>query len=329
MLAILKAKTPCKDCGRKGHWRGDKECTMQHNRPYERRAHVATRFCDAYSTSRSASGGTSRFFDVGDCGNADKCAYMNVQLDTLPVPGESAPMASSASVAIEDGGCSPCTSSSVEPKSTIEAEAIAVQAAIEEGHRLVSIAEAKQEEEDEARYFHMLREHAAGRLKETMHLPDYKWFRWSMQDEELPEEPDRQQLVEMAAVHEDIPVAAANAAARRWIHSFPTPGEVWLFDHVQLDEDDEFEPHAYMYAQPISVNREYTDKELYEWHDANLKKACDQAFKNKSKSPPEDYTKKFHKEKSPTNLRVVDPFEDEGVWAIVDDGCNSCTHSRE
>ena len=72
----------------------------------------------------------------------------------------------------------------------------------------------------------MLREHAAGRLIETMHLVDFEWFRWSMQDEELPEEPDPQQLAEMAAVHEDIPVAATNAAARRWLHSVPTHGEV-------------------------------------------------------------------------------------------------------
>ena len=26
------------------------------------------------------------------------------------------------------------------------------------------------------------------------------------------------------------------------------------------------------------------------------------------------------------NLRVVDPIENEGVWAIIDDGCNSCCH---
>ena len=68
MLADLKARTPCKDCGRKGHWRGDKECTMQRHPAYERRAHVATRFCDAYSTSRCTSGldNASRFFSVGD-----------------------------------------------------------------------------------------------------------------------------------------------------------------------------------------------------------------------------------------------------------------------
>ena len=28
-LVKLKSETECKDCGRKGHWKGDKECTMQ------------------------------------------------------------------------------------------------------------------------------------------------------------------------------------------------------------------------------------------------------------------------------------------------------------
>ena len=35
----------------------------------------------------------------------------------------------------------------------------------------------------------------------------------------------------------------------------------------------------------------------------------------------------MHKGNCPTGLRVVDPFEDEAIWAIADDGCNSCTHS--
>ena len=29
------------------------------------------------------------------------------------------------------------------------------------------------------------------------------------------------------------------------------------------------------------------------------------------------------------NLRVVDPAADEGVWAIADDGCNSCSHGQQ
>ena len=28
------------------------------------------------------------------------------------------------------------------------------------------------------------------------------------------------------------------------------------------------------------------------------------------------------------NLRVVDPIADEGDWAIIDDGCNSCCHGE-
>ena len=59
MLAELKAKTPCKVCGRKGHWRGDKECTMRRNTPFERRANVAVKFCESYSTSRGASGSST------------------------------------------------------------------------------------------------------------------------------------------------------------------------------------------------------------------------------------------------------------------------------
>ena len=35
----------------------------------------------------------------------------------------------------------------------------------------------------------------------------------------------------------------------------------------------------------------------------------------------------MHQDKCSTSLRVVDPYTDPDVWAIVDDGCNSCTHS--
>ena len=39
------------------------------------------------------------------------------------------------------------------------------------------------------------------------------------------------------------------------------------------------------------------------------------------------YVATLHKDSCPTNLRVVDPYDDPHVWAIVDDGCNACTHS--
>ena len=28
------------------------------------------------------------------------------------------------------------------------------------------------------------------------------------------------------------------------------------------------------------------------------------------------------------SLRVVDPIEDDGVWAIIDEECNSCCHGE-
>ena len=34
------------------------------------------------------------------------------------------------------------------------------------------------------------------------------------------------------------------------------------------------------------------------------------------------------KDNQTRNLRVVDPIADEGVWAIIDDGCNSCCHGE-
>ena len=37
-LAELKSKTECKDCGRRGHWKGDKECTMNKHKT----AHLTT-----------------------------------------------------------------------------------------------------------------------------------------------------------------------------------------------------------------------------------------------------------------------------------------------
>ena len=33
-------------------------------------------------------------------------------------------------------------------------------------------------------------------------------------------------------------------------------------------------------------------------------------------------------ERGNTSLRIVDPYEDEGVWCIVDEGANSNTHGE-
>ena len=56
---------------------------MRRNQPFERRANVAIKFCDAYSTSRCASEDTSRFFEACDSlEDAVRCGYMIVQEDT-------------------------------------------------------------------------------------------------------------------------------------------------------------------------------------------------------------------------------------------------------
>ena len=34
------------------------------------------------------------------------------------------------------------------------------------------------------------------------------------------------------------------------------------------------------------------------------------------------------KDNQTLNLRLVDPIADEGVWAVMDDGCNSCCHGE-
>ena len=82
MLADLKAKTPCKDCGRKGHWRGDKECTMRRNTSFERKSYVAVKFCESYSTAHSTSSSSAQFFEAGDSmEDADRCGYMVVEQD--------------------------------------------------------------------------------------------------------------------------------------------------------------------------------------------------------------------------------------------------------
>ena len=40
------------------------------------------------------------------------------------------------------------------------------------------------------------------------------------------------------------------------------------------------------------------------------------------------YTASAHPEASNRQLGMVDPFEDEGIWAIVDEGCNSNTNGE-
>ena len=36
----------------------------------------------------------------------------------------------------------------------------------------------------------------------------------------------------------------------------------------------------------------------------------------------------LHKDQCTTRSRVVDPLTEDGIWTVVDEGCNSCTHSE-
>ena len=223
------------------------------------------------------------------------------------------------------------------PLSTADAELIAVEAELEEaltdGLRMcqrIGEEEAevraekirKEQEEDDARYFHMLREQASGRLKLFMSTEDYRWFKYCFQGYELPDGQSAQQILNMAAVHDEIPLAAQAASAKRWMKELSTIEAVWQHDHVDpevdpddeydsddedcvsesdvphvpervaqwlrgapipinytgrdyhhaiLEDDDELEPHAYMvHRDHYAANRNYTNKEWYEWHDENL-----------------------------------------------------------
>ena len=347
---------------------------MQRNRPYERRAHVATRFCEAYSTSRCTSESTPRFCDVGDCDDVDECAYMNVEQDSLLVPSET-PAPTTLSVAITDGSYSSCTPPLVEvespegylipappqwpsqacPKGTAkakppnreapkqedvgatsydpsvstvhesrnarmdrresscersriawirrnmmgsssssqereyihfsadDAELIAAEAELEEaltdGIRMcqrIGEEEAevraekirKEQEEDDARYFHMLREQSSGRLKLFVPAIDYRWFQYCFQGHELPNGQSAQQILDMAAVHDEInnygiyeydpdgeddsndeDYDGVPRRVAQWLRGRPIYNLQYArrnYHPIILEDDDQQEPHAYM-----------------------------------------------------------------------------------
>ena len=130
--------------------------------------------------------------------------------------------------------------------STADAELVAVNAAVEEalteslrmcqraGEEEAEIRAEKirkEQEEDDARYFHMLREQASGRLKLFMPTEDYRWFKYCFQGYELPDGQSAQQILNMAAVHDEIPLAAKAASAKRWIKELSNIEAVWQHNH--------------------------------------------------------------------------------------------------
>ena len=176
------------------------------------------------------------------------------------------------------------SSSSSIPLSTEDSELVAINAAIEEaltdGLRIcqrLGEQEAevraekirKEQEEDDARDFHMLREQASGRLRLFMPTMDYKWFQYCYQGDELPDGQSAQQILNMAAVHDEIPLAAKAAMAKRWMRDLANIEAVWQHNHGadywRLAQEDD--------AREFHMLREYSAGRLQEFlqlEDLNL-----------------------------------------------------------
>ena len=168
------------------------------------------------------------------------------------------------------------SSSSSTPLSTEDAELVAVNTAIEEaltdglsmclrlGEQEAEVrAEIirKEKEEDDARYFHMLREQSSGRLRLFMPAIDYEWFKYCFQGHELPYGQTAQQILDMAAVHEEIPIAAKAAATKRWMRDLSHIEAIWQRNHGadywRLAQEDE--------AREFHMLREYSAGRLQEF----------------------------------------------------------------
>ena len=107
----------------------------------------------------------------------------------------------------------------------------------------------------------MLREQSSGRLKLVMPTVDYRCFQYCFQGYELPDGQSAQQILNMAAVHDEIPLAAQAASAKRWMKDLSNIEAVWLHDHGaeywRLAQEDD--------AREFHMLREYSAGRLQEF----------------------------------------------------------------
>ena len=80
-LAELKAKSECKACGRKGHWKGDKQCTMTKTGMF---AVASVSQSIPIPNNRPSSSGMRMMIDIDEEG--ESVAYVAVQGGALPKP---------------------------------------------------------------------------------------------------------------------------------------------------------------------------------------------------------------------------------------------------
>ena len=86
-LAELKARTPCRACGRNGHWQGDKECTMSRltaGHLAVRSAYLSTQGEETPSAAVCQAGRhrsvASTCFDFGEGSGDDEVAFIAAEL---------------------------------------------------------------------------------------------------------------------------------------------------------------------------------------------------------------------------------------------------------
>ena len=66
-----------------------------------------------------------------------------------------------------------------------------------------------------------------------------------------------------------------------------------------------------------------------DWINPKLKETAGKFLKWANEAITPDPLAKYHSEKGTTSMRVVDPYNDPGIWALVDEGANSNTHSEK
>ena len=91
---------------------------------------------------------------------------------------------------------------------------------------------------------------------------DYRWFQYCFQGYELPDGQSAQQILNMAAVHDEIPLAGQASSAKRWMRALPTIEAIWQNNYHetnysrQAQEDD---------AREFHMLREYSAGRLQEF----------------------------------------------------------------
>ena len=261
-LKDLKAKTECKDCGRRGHWKGDKECTMHRPR---------TGFLTIQSNA------VLPLVNDEDIDWHEHDAYMAVRFSpTTPVETFSMDTSRTMDWVFPQGEGPP------------EGGDRKFEEGILRGTTFLDITLEHPEQ-----YF-------SARCSKTLSKGAREYIAWV--EKHFEADSSNKELV-MKSVGNTQPVPS---------HEIP--------------ECEVCGQHTYNLACPtcslrICDNCHRKGSTCECTYDNQLSTAMVAIRKNQA------LVATTHEEKQTHKLRVVDPYADPHVWVIVDDGCNSCTHS--